>query len=128
MPSQEHAPPDLDGPVLAEISRTLVQLHKESYGRGPTKARSFMSDNVLVCMLEGGFLPVEKTLRDHGHADLVTNSSEAMQGVLREQFVQAIEQISGRRVVAFMSGMDEQAELSAELFVFQPDGLDAALG
>jgi uncharacterized protein YbcI len=112
---------DLEGPILAEVSRRLVQLHKESYGRGPTKARSFISEDVLVCMLEGGFLPVERTLRDHGHAELVTNSREAMQDVLREQFVTTIEEVTGRRVVAFMSATDEQNELSTEVFVLESE-------
>ena len=112
---------DLEGPVLAEVSRRLVQLHKESYGRGPTKARSFMSEDVLVCLLEGGFLPAERTLRDHGHAELVTNSREAMQDVLRDQFVEAIAAVTGRRVLAFMSATDEQHEMSTEVFVLEPE-------
>jgi uncharacterized protein YbcI len=95
----------------------LVQLHKESFGRGPTKARSFLSENVLVCVLEGGFLPAERTLRDHGRGDLVADSRDAMQQVLRDQFVGAIEGITHRRVLAFMSATDEQAELSTEVFV-----------
>jgi uncharacterized protein YbcI len=115
------APTDLEGPVLAEVSRRLVQLYKESYGRGPTKARSFLSENVLVCVLEGGFLPSERTLRDHGHAELVSDSREAMQDVLREQFVAAIGEITGRRVLGFMSATDEQLEMSAEVFVLEPE-------
>ena len=115
------APTDLEGPVLAEVSRRLVQLHKESYGRGPTKARSFMSENVLVCLLEGGFLPSERTLRDHGHGDLVTNSREAMQDVLREQFMETVAEITGRPVIGFMSATDEQREMSAEVFVLEPE-------
>jgi uncharacterized protein YbcI len=112
---------DLEGPILAEVSRSLVQLHKESYGRGPTKARSFMSENVLVCLLEGGFLPAERTLRDHGHADLVTDSRDAMQDVLRDQFVRTVQEITGRQVMSFMSATDEQRELSAEVFVLLPE-------
>jgi uncharacterized protein YbcI len=119
--SQQQAQPDLEGPVLAEVSRVLVQLHKESFGRGPTKARSFLSENVLVCVLEGGFLPAERTLRDHGRGDLVADSREAMQQVLRDQFVAAIEGLTGRRVLAFMSATDEQAELSTEVFVFEAE-------
>jgi uncharacterized protein YbcI len=102
-------PATLEGPDFAEISRRLVQLHKEGYGRGPTKARSFMSDDILVCVLEGGYMPMERTLRDHGRGDLVTDNREAMQLVLRERFIAEVEEVTGRKVKAFMSTTDDQA-------------------
>jgi uncharacterized protein YbcI len=112
---------DVGGSTLAEVSRRLVQLHKEGFGRGPTKARSFVSGDVLVCLLEGGYLPMERTLREHGRGDLVEDQREAMQHVMEERFVGTIEEVTGRRVVSFMSASDEHHELSTEIFVFEPD-------
>ena len=54
------------GEQLGDISRALVQLYKDYYGKGPTKARTYMAGNLVVCLLEGGFLVGEKTLRDAG--------------------------------------------------------------
>jgi uncharacterized protein YbcI len=119
-------PQPLEGSDFAEISRRLVQLHKECYGRGPTKARSFMSDEVLVCLLEGGYMPMERTLREHGRGDLVNENREAMQDVMRERFVAEVEEITGRTVRAFMSTADDRSEMAAEVFVF--DGADPELG
>jgi uncharacterized protein YbcI len=113
-----------EGEALAEVSRRLVQLHKECYGRGPTKARSFLSEGVLVCLLDGGFMQMERTLREHGRGDLVTEAREAMQGVLRERFVSEIERIMGRRVTAFLSASDDQSEISAEVFVLETPSLE----
>jgi uncharacterized protein YbcI len=124
--TQHDTPQTLEGSDFADVSRRLVQLHKEVYGRGPTKARSFMSDDVLVCLLEGGYMPMERALREHGRGDLVNENREAMQDVMRERFVAEVEDITGRKVKAFMSTADQHSELAAEVFVF--DGPDPELG
>ena len=121
-------PAALEGPDFAEISQRLVQLHKEGYGRGPTKARSFISDHVLICILEGGYMPMERVLRDHGRGDLVTDNREAMQMVLRERFIAEVEQVTGRKVKSFMSTTDDKAELAAEIFVFEDGDQEPELG
>ena len=124
--SETGQPPEISrshvhGTDFAEISRSLVALHKETFGRGPTKARSFMSDNVLVCVLEGGYMPMERTLRDHGRSDLVSDSRDAMQDALGSRFVSVVEEVTGRQVRSFMSTSDDEAEMSVEIFVLIED-------
>jgi uncharacterized protein YbcI len=115
-PSPE-APDITEGELLAEISRALVQLHKECYGKGPTKARTYASDDLIVCLLAGGFTAGERTLRDHGREDAVVASREAFQDALRQRFIETIEGLVGRKVVTFISGIDPDTETSSELFV-----------
>ena len=110
-----------EGEVLAQISQAMVQLHKECYGKGPTKARTYASDDLIVCVLEGGFTAGERTLRAHGREDAVVASREAFQDALRHRFVETIEGLVGRKVVTFISGVDPQTETSSELFVLAAD-------
>jgi uncharacterized protein YbcI len=115
---------DASGEILADISRALVHLYKESYGKGPTKARTYISGDLIVCLLEGGFVRAERTLRDAGRGDAVSDQREALQEVLRARFVGTIEELTGRKVSTFISGVDLETEMNAELFVLEPPGFD----
>lgn len=112
------------GELLADISRALVHLYKECYGKGPTKARTYISGDLIVCLLEGGFVRAERTLRDAGRGDAVSDQREALQEVLRSRFVETIEEVTERKVNTFISGVDLQTETNAELFVLEPLELD----
>ena len=59
------------GAQAASISNALVQLHRRAYGKGPTKAKTYLLDDVVFCILEGGALRIEETLRDHGEEEMV---------------------------------------------------------
>jgi uncharacterized protein YbcI len=112
------------GEVLADISRALVHLYKECHGKGPTKARTYTSGDLIVCLLEGGFVKAERTLRDAGRGAAVSEQREALQEVLRERFIGTIEELTGRRVNTYISGVDLQTETNAELFVLEPEESD----
>jgi uncharacterized protein YbcI len=112
------------GELLADISRAMVHLYKECYGKGPTKARTYSSGDLIVCLLEGGFARAERTLRDAGRGDAVSDQREALQEVLRTRFVETIEELTGRKVTTFISGVDLQTETNAELFVLEPSEFD----
>jgi uncharacterized protein YbcI len=109
-----------EGELFEDISRSLVQLHKQHFGKGPTKARTYIADDLVVCLLEGGFWKGEQTLRDHGRGDAVVQSREAFQHALRTLFVATIERLVERRVVGFLSAVDPDTEMNAELFVLAP--------
>src|SRR5436190_23913774 len=102
--SDIHFDPGADrGALLAAISNTIVGLHKRYYGKGPTRARSYLLDDMLVCMLRGGMTRAEETLVERGRADLVIRQRHEFQDAVREEFVSAVETLTGRRVTAFMS-------------------------
>jgi uncharacterized protein YbcI len=119
-PSTERSTGTQGGELAAAVSRTLVQLYKECYGKGPTKARTHIGDDLIVCVLEGGFVKAERTLVGAGLGEVVADQRGAFQDTMRESFVRAVEQVSGRTVISFMSGVDVETEMNSELFVLKP--------
>src|SRR6202451_1216990 len=95
------------GDVLTAISDGLVALLKEFYGRGPTRAKSYYQDDLVVCLLRGGCRRVEQTLLEGGRGSAVIQQRMEFQDLMREQFETVIETATGRRVVGFMRG-DQQ--------------------
>ena len=110
-----------EGDVRTAISDGLVALLKEYYGRGPDKAKTYLSDDLVVCLLRGGFTPVEQTLREGGHGDDVIRQRMAFQDVMRHRFEQGVEHATGRRVVGFMSGNQQEPDMICEVFVLAPN-------
>ena len=113
--------------MLAEVSRSVVGLHKELYGKGPTRARSYIVGDVLLCLLAGGFTRAETTLLTAGKGALVRRQREELQGIARSRFTSAIEAVTGRAVVGWLSSIDERAQLSAEVFVLEPRQVEVGL-
>ena len=95
----------------------MVALLKSYYGRGPEQTRTYMTGDLVVCLLRGGFTPVEQTLLEGGHGDEVIRQRMAFQEVMRERFEAVIEQATGRRVVGFMSGNQQDPDMICEVFV-----------
>lgn len=121
---QPSSPPPLPhrpGPLSDEISRSVVRLHKELSGRGPTKARTYISDDLVVCVLRGGFTTPDRTLLQHGQADLVVRQRQALAGALRQPLVDTVERLVGRKVIGFTSGVQPDEEISTEVFLLEPD-------
>lgn len=110
------------GQILADISNAIVRIHKRFYGKGPVKARAYLSQDVLTVILEGGLTRGEQTLQDHGHSQEVVSSRLAMQSSVEDEFRMAIESILYRSVRSFMSANDPSNDLQAEVFVLHPQG------
>lgn len=106
--------------VLAGITRDLVRLHHDYYGKGPTKARSYMVNDTLISILEGGFTTVEATLIAEGKSDAVHSMRRSFQMAMEERFRSVVEKGTGRRVVAYMSQIHTDPDLAVELFVLEP--------
>ena len=121
------------GDVLTAISEGMVALLKEFYGKGPTRAKSYYSDDLVVCVMRGGFSRVEETLLDGGRGDAVIRQRMEFQELMRDRFVGVVESATGRRVIGFMSGNQQHPDLTCEVFVLTPtdmvdfeDGFDPA--
>ena len=107
--------------TLGVISRRIVALVKEYYGKGPTHARTYRMDDVVLVLLHGGYTPVEKTLMAGGQAQAVTDQRAVFQDVMRPRFKRVIEEELQREVLAFMSTSHHAPDLNAELFVLSPE-------
>ena len=111
------------GEELTAISDGLVALLKEFYGRGPTQAKSYYQDDLVVCILRGGYTQVEQTLREGGRGSAVIEQRMQFQELMRERFEAVIEGATGRRVIGFMSGNQQDPDMMCEVFVLAPTDL-----
>ena len=109
------------GGALASVSSAMVALHKEQFGRGPRRARSnFAGDDVLVCVLDDALLPAELTMVKMGDHQRVRESRMYLQVATADQFINAVEDIVGRKVHAFSSASDPDRNTVFEIFTFEP--------
>ena len=108
------------GDVRTAISDGLVALIKEYYGRGPDRTKTYVRDDLVVCLLRGGFTRVEQTLFQAGHADDVIRQRMAFQDVMRDRFEEVVEKATGRKVIGFMSGNQQDPDMICEVFVLAP--------
>jgi uncharacterized protein YbcI len=122
-PSKFKQKPLNHGDVLTAISDGLVALLKEYYGRGPTRAKSYYEDDLVVCVLRGGFSRVEQTLLEGGRGAAVIEQRLAFQELMRARFEALIEDATGRQVVGFMSGNQQDPDMMCEVFMLAPTDL-----
>ena len=103
--------------VRAAISNAMVGLKKDFYGKGPTKAKTFLNDNYVFCVMEGGLTRNEETLIERGHEDLVRNYRLRFQEAMANPTVEAIQRITGRSVIGYHSQIVFKPERAFEIFV-----------
>lgn len=103
--------------IRAEISREMVRLYKELFGRGPTKARTeFAGSDIVICSLENTFTPAERSLVEMGEHQRLRDTRMYFQVATADKFREIIERLTGRRVRAFISGLDADADVCSEVF------------
>ena len=103
--------------VLAEISREIVRLYKEQFGRGPTRARTaFAGPDLVVCTLEETFTPAERRLAEMGQHQRLRETRLYFQYAIEGEFREVIERLLQRRVRAFNSSIDTKVDVCVEIF------------
>jgi uncharacterized protein YbcI len=107
------------GETLAQISTHLVQLHRRYYGKGPTKAKTQILDDLVVCILIGGFTTVERTLLETGEVESVYQMRRSFKQAMEGEFRRIVEEATGRKVIAYMSSIHVDPDLTVELFVLE---------
>jgi uncharacterized protein YbcI len=119
----DRSAPGTHGDVLTAISDGMVGLLREFYGRGPTRAKSYFEDDLVVCLLRGGFSRVEQTLLEGGRGASVIAQRMEFQELMRDRFGAVIERATGRPVIGFMSGNQQDPDLMCEVFILAPTDL-----
>ena len=105
------------GKLLAAISTTIVAILREHYGRGPMKAKTYALDDIIVCVMRGsGFTALEKTIMDSGDPERVVEMRHDFQRVMTRRYCDAIEDLTGREVVAFLSQAHVDPDITIEVF------------
>ena len=112
-----------DGAVRTAVSDGMVALLKDYYGVGPTQTKTYYHDDLVVCLLRGGFTRVEKTLLEGGRGAAVIQQRMEFQEVMRHRFEEVVERATGRKVVGFMSGNQQDPDMICEVFVLTPTDL-----
>jgi uncharacterized protein YbcI len=106
---------------LASVANEIVRLKAQYYGKGPTEAKAFVNDEVLVVVLKGGLTTVERTLLQAGDAALVRQVRLRFQEVMEANFVDAVQRITGHNVASYMSQIVFEPEYCFEFFVLGGD-------
>ena len=107
--------------VRAQLSREMVRLYKEQFGRGPTKARTeFAGPDALICTLEDSLTPAERRLAEMGEHQRLRDTRLYFQHATEAEFRGVVEKALGRPVRAFISGIDTNEDVSAEVFYLEP--------
>jgi uncharacterized protein YbcI len=112
---------DAHSSALAEASREMVRLYKEQFGRGPTRSKtSFAGPDLVICTLEETLTPAEHRLAEMGEHHRLRDTRLVFQHATEDEFCAVIERVFGRTVRAFISGMDTEKDVSAEIFYLDP--------
>jgi uncharacterized protein YbcI len=105
------------GRLLAEITNRIVAFTREHYGRGPIKAKTYVLDNLIVCVLSNGFTPIERTMMEGGEPHRVLEMRRDFQRMMKERYTTMIEELTGRKVRAFLSQAHVEPDLTIEMFL-----------
>jgi uncharacterized protein YbcI len=117
--------PPTDGRRALAISNAITRLHREYYGRGPDGARTIIQRNYVITFLDDIYTQVERTLIDAGERETVKETRLAFQRAMKDKFSAAVEEVMGRKVIAFLSQVHFDPDLSQETFVLEPEAEDA---
>lgn len=117
-PDKQDAPASLaGGQLLAAISTSVVAILRDHYGRGPMKAKTYALDDVIVVVMRGsGFTPLEQTIMNSGEPNRVVAMRHDFQNMMTKRFTETIEELTGRKVLAFLSQAHVEPDLTIEMF------------
>jgi uncharacterized protein YbcI len=105
------------GRLLAQISTSIVAILREHYGRGPMKAKTYAVDDVIVVVMRGsGFTALEQTIMDSGQPSRVVAMREEFQQMVAERYKSTIEELTGCKVIAFLSQAHVDPDITVEMF------------
>jgi uncharacterized protein YbcI len=114
-----------NGPLAAEISRRMVRLLSEYTGRGPTRARTYVHSNLIVCLLADTLTKGERSLAHHGAEASVIETRRTYQQMMRDDATAMVEELTGQKVIAFFSDHHLDPDMALEGFVLAGgDGAD----
>jgi uncharacterized protein YbcI len=108
------------------VGNAITRLHREHYGRGATTTRTVYQRNHIVSFLEDIYTPVERTLLEAGNHQDVKHTRQVFQMAMRQRFSEAVEEITGRKVIQFMSQVSFEPDMAAEIFVLEPEPTEDA--
>ena len=113
----ETGTPGPRGRLAAAISNAILGIHRQYYGRGASRARTVMGAEYVICFLEDIYTPVERTLIDAGRFPAVQEMRKAFQDTMEDKFSAAVAELTGRKVIGFLSQVHVDPDLAVETFI-----------
>ena len=102
---------------MAAISTSIVAILRDHYGRGPMKAKTYALDDIIVVVMRGsGFTPLEQTMMDSGDGSNIVAMREHFQEMMAKRYKDMIEQLTNRKVLAFISQAHIEPDITIEMF------------
>src|SRR3954463_9042101 len=112
------------GEMRATISNEIVRLQAEYYGKGPTRAKTYIVEDLVVVVLEESFTRAEKTLAERGEREAIEHIRRRFQQQMAEDFTSVVEQATGRKVRVFLSETNIDHDVSVETFLLADERTD----
>src|SRR3954454_10297529 len=112
------------GEMRATISNEIVRLQAEYYGKGPTRAKTYIVEDLVVVVLEESFTRAEKTLAERGEREAIEHIRRRFQQQMAEDFTSVVERATGRKVRVFLSETDVDSDVSVETFLLAEERTD----
>ena len=103
--------------LLSKISNEMVRAQKTFFGKGPTEAKSYILDDLLIIVMRGGMTTAEKTMLEFGQADLVRQFRQLFENEMTERLTDMIERLTGRKVLTYQSQVMFHPDIVVEMFV-----------
>jgi uncharacterized protein YbcI len=113
------------GQLGAAIANELGKMISDFVGRGATRSRAFVHNDVIVLLLEDGATRAEVNLVAAGREELVRQQRDALQRAMEDDLISAVERLTGRTVRTFLSGLSTEGESAVEVFVLEPEAPSA---
>ena len=108
--------------LLSRISNEMVRAQKQFFGKGPTQAKSYMLDDMLIVVMRGGLTTAEQTMLEFGHPDMVRQFRQLFENEMTERLTSMVEELTGRRVATYQSQVMFAPDVVVEMFVFDEPG------
>ena len=113
-------PPLRGDELLSAVTEAMVALHERYYHRAPVSAKTQMlGEDLLACVMGGVYTEVEKTMIELQRSTLVQETRSAFQQAMQQKFIDDVERLSGREVIAFISNSHVGPDMEIELFIFR---------
>ena len=126
-PEHRERDPDQGHSLLLQISNAMVRMQKEFFGKGPTKAKSYMFDDILLVIMREGLTTAERTMLEFGHPNQVRQFRQLFQDEMTERLTGLVQDLTGRKVVNYQSQVLFDPDMSLEIFVFDSERPDGAI-
>ncbi len=118
MPENPSAAEQTGGELLTRLSNEIVRAQKHFFGKGPTSAKSYMLDDLLLVVMRGSLTTAERSMLEFGQQDEVRQFRQVFQNGMTERLTGIVEDLTGRKVLGYQSQVVFEPDIVVELFVF----------